>query len=511
VSSIDRYVAELARALRRSPDRQRTLDEVREHLEDSAAAARILGLDPDAAEADAVLRMGPVRTVAGRRRRRVPLALAAVLALGLAGGLALARSAGPTTLVGLAPAQRALGRAAGTPVLSGLGSMRLVSLDPTTLAPQGAGVPLLTTDGTTTTYYFGDLPTEVAFGSPDGQRLGFVYNGALQLLSLRPLRRTRSIRFAPTAPTYGPGRPDQQAGSLVRVTAAAWLTGNRIALLVQHQGPPYASRVTARTVDVIDVATHRITRIPATLRGRVIGFASAGGRLAVLGCLQGATSLLSVDAATVATHVVPLRRTRCSGTAQPTVTVRADGAAAAVIGGELTPAVVDLATLRVRYEPKLAAGTITDGRVFARFTARGTLAITGAHEVVHAHQVGYRGIGVVLVDPETGDVHTLTRTGSRLLVAGDTIVVSGFASTGKGRGGGTGLTAFTSDGTLLWHADGDRLVSPFESGQRVYAPRAVKRHTVVDAYDLASGRQLASLYQRGLGVRPITGATGSTG
>jgi hypothetical protein len=508
---IERYLAELAHALRRSPARERTLEEVREHLEDSAAAARILGHDGDAAEADAVARMGSVRTVAGRRRRRVPLALAVVLALGLAGGLALARSAGPTNLVGLAPAQRAQGRAAGTPVLSGLGSMRIVSLDPTTLAPQGTGVPLVTTDGTTTTWYFGDLPTEVAFGSPDGQRLGFVYDGAVQLLSLRPLRRTRSIRFAPTAPTYGPSRANQKAGSLTRVTAAAWLAGGRIALLVQNQGPPYASRVTARTLVVIDVATGGITRVPVALRGRVIGFASAAGRLVVLGCLDGATSLLAGDVSPPRARVVPLRAVRCNRTALPTVTVRADGGAAAVIGGDLTPAVVDLRTLQVRTQKPLAARKVILGHLAARFTAQGSIAITGAHEIVHRHQIEERGLGVVLVDPATGDVRTLTRTGSRLLVVGDTIVVSGFAAEAKGRGDGTGLTAFTSDGTRLWHADAERLVLPFESGQRVYAPRSVKRHTVVDAFDLASGRQLAELYQRGAGVRPITGATGSSG
>jgi hypothetical protein len=148
--------------------------------------------------------------------------------------------------------------------------------------------------------------------------------------------------------------------------------------------------------------------------------------------------------------------------------------------------------------------------VAVRFTARGTLAVTGERLSGKGH-VDVRGLGVTLLDPATGRTRVLARDGSGLLVAGDTVVVSGYASGATGRGAGTGLTAFTSTGRRLWHTDGSRIAVPFESGQRVYAPRSVQRHTIVDAFDLATGRPLARLYQRADGVRPITGAVDSTG
>jgi hypothetical protein len=141
---IDDFLAELAHRLRRAPGvSERVLEESREHLEESAADGRARGLDPAAAEADAVARFGSaralVRGLAPARARRGRRTLALALALSMFGGLAIADVAGPPELVGLVRTPDS-SRALASPPLSGFGESRLVSLDPVTLAPVGAPV-----------------------------------------------------------------------------------------------------------------------------------------------------------------------------------------------------------------------------------------------------------------------------------------------------------------------------------------------------------------------------------
>ena len=55
------------------------------------------------------------------------------------------------------------------------------------------------------------------------------------------------------------------------------------------------------------------------------------------------------------------------------------------------------------------------------------------------------------------------------------------------------------------------VVRPYAIGSRVYAPHLVKRDTVVDVFDLRTGRAVARLHQRGLGVTPLSGVVESIG
>jgi hypothetical protein len=73
------------------------------------------------------------------------------------------------------------------------------------------------------------------------------------------------------------------------------------------------------------------------------------------------------------------------------------------------------------------------------------------------------------------------------------------------------LTAFTPNGDQSWHADGKRTVWPYAAGATVFAPRTVKRHTIVDSFSLQSGRQLGSRFQPGPGTRPFSGVIQAIG
>ena len=62
-----------------------------------------------------------------------------------------------------------------------------------------------------------------------------------------------------------------------------------------------------------------------------------------------------------------------------------------------------------------------------------------------------------------------------------------------------------------WHADDRAVVWPYAIGSRVYVPRMVKRNTVIDVFDVRSGRVVAHLHQRGMGVTPLSGVVESIG
>jgi hypothetical protein len=513
---IDEYLAELAHRLRRVPSvSERVIEESRAHLEESAAAGQARGLDAADAEAEAVARFGSARALAHglapARRRRGRRTLAIALALSMFGGLAIADVAGPPELVGLVRAPDG-SRSLASPPLSGYGQSRLVSLDPLTLAP--VGTPVGVPPGPWVHYQ--SLPPAVALHAPDGKQLGVVMNGAVTLYALRPLQRETAVRFAPATPTRGPRRPNQRAGSLDPVQAAAWLAGGGIAVLIQYQASPYARRVTSRTLVIIDAGTKRVlSRTRLQLRGPIIAFASAADRIVVLACRDGATRLLVGDANATTSSLstdLPCRVGRAA------VAVRTDGSEAAIVADNGSISIVDLAArpLQLRRLPAALARKRAANTASSVTWVGTSLAITATTEAtaLGRRESYLRGRGVVLVDPQRATRRVLTPHGSRLLVAGNALIVSGYDDSrpgGTAIGDGVGVTAYAPDGTRLWHADGARIVRPYAIGQRVYAPRMVKHDTVVDVFDLQTGRALAHLHQNGLGVVPLTGAIESIG
>ena len=112
------------------------------------------------------------------------------------------------------------------------------------------------------------------------------------------------------------------------------------------------------------------------------------------------------------------------------------------------------------------------------------------------------GAGVTAIDPKTGTATIITRQGNWVLPTPDRLIVGG---------PNLGLTAFAPDGRQVWHAAKHQTVYPYAIGDTVFAPHQVKRHTLVDAYAIDTGRHRASVFQRGVGTRPFSGALLPTG
>jgi hypothetical protein len=133
------------------------------------------------------------------------------------------------------------------------------------------------------------------------------------------------------------------------------------------------------------------------------------------------------------------------------------------------------------------------------------LIVTGASypDIVTGHAAPrWPGAGVTSIDPQTGRATIITRRGNWVLATPDRLIVGG---------PNLGLTAYAPDGAQVWHAAKHQTVYPYAIGDTVFAPHQIKRHTIVDAYAIDTGRHRASVFQRGVGTRPFSGALQPTG
>ena len=290
------FLAELERRLDGSAARRaQVVAEIAEHLDDLVREGRGQGLGQAAAEARAVERFGSPRALARglRRRPRTPRVARIALALatlGLCGGFAYAqlRAAAPVVAVSLGTAQSS---AANPNPVTVLGQQRLVALDPVSLRVVRRGAALLT--GANIFYEF--LPPEVALISPDGSQAAIVAEASLNFYDLSDLRLLGSSRLG-TWPDAGPKRKGQVGGDVDLIRAGAWLGGNAVAL-VQHMGPPYARKVTSRTIVAVDPSTRRIVgRHPVSLKGTIVTSVRTADRLVILACADRLASILAVEA-----------------------------------------------------------------------------------------------------------------------------------------------------------------------------------------------------------------------
>jgi len=491
------FLAELERRLEGSPARRaETVAEIAEHLGDLVAEAIAEGADAATAEARAVARFGSPRRLArglgarGRRPRGSRLALAFGL-LALSGGFAYAQLRPTAPVVAVTVANGSHGATNGRGVVTVLGRSRLVALDPVTLRVIRRG-PALETGNPG---FLDWLPPDMAFVSPDGSRMALVSSASLQLYDLGDLRRTATITLG-VHPQTGPTRPSQRTGFMDVVRTGAWL-GRDVVALVQHQAPPYASRVTRREIVVIDPASGRVrSRRAVALEGAVIATTRLPGHEIVLACALGRSSLLDLraDGSTTLIHIdLPC------GANGLGIGLAGDSGAVAIVEVGYPLVLVDLATHLVR-SVELHGTLGWSGVKGAQLRVawwQGRLVVTGASVVMtNGKAPRYPGVGVTAIDPRTGEASVWTRDGNWFVPTPDGLAVGG---------PGLGLTNFSPDGKRLWHVERKRTVWPYAVGGTVFAPRYVQRHTVVDAFSLESGRLTGSRFQAGIGTRPFTG------
>ena len=496
------FLTELERRLDGDAARRRQVTaEIAEHLGDLVAEARAAGLGQAAAEEHAIERFGSPRALARglrtrpRRLRGARVALA-VGALGLSGSFAYAqlRAAPPVVAVSLKTTPPAH---AGARAVTGVGRPRLVALDPATLGVVQRG-PVVSTGRVA---YVGRIPADAAFVSPDGNEMALVTDAALRFYDLRSLRLLGSARLG-VRHDSGPTRPNQRAGELDAIRAGAWF-GPSVVALVQHQSPPYASRVTSRKVVRIDPATRRVlSSQPVALRGVVLGSARTADHLVVLACHAGTASLLDV-AAGGANTVIALG-SPCAARA-PYIGLAASDDVLAVVQSGQPLTLIDLSAHRVQRVPLRGAVTWAVARspALAAVFWHDRLIVTGASfSPTRAGVKRWPSAGVTAIDPRTGATAVIAREGSWVLAMQNSLVVGGPS---------LGLTAFSPDGRRLWHVGGRRTIWPFAIGDTVFAPRQEQRHTIVDAFSARTGKLISSRFQPGQGTRPFSGVIQPTG
>ncbi len=509
---IEAFLAELERRLGRSVrDGGRVVAEVREHLLDAAAEEQRQGLGQDDAERLALRRFGSARRLARSLGATSPLArvgrvgaLAAVLAGGAS--LAFAASLDAPPVVGLLRPTHVVKSPKGG-LVTVLGTAKLARLDPKTLRPVGPSVrPPGIYAGAFASALFS---YEIALASPDGrEHAAFSDRGALVVYDLQQLGTVARVHVVPPPPAHGPRSRTQRGGSATDIRAAAWTSPDIAVALAQHAAPPYASRVTGRWVVRVDLHRHRVvSRTRVALRGHVGRPVSGGGWLVVPTCFKGRLQVLVAARARAGPGAAPRRRMQCPGGPgrRRARAARADRSRAdARRRGSAVRHRDARAPSRRLHRPLRRARA---GRDLGRNPSRGRR----IEQRAKGGSRSFPGAGACLVDPATGASTRLTQDGSFLLVAKDTIVVSGAARPRDRYRHGAGLTAFDLTGKRLWHAAGERNGMAYAVGDRVYLPRFVKRHTVAEGYDLVSGRHVASLFQPGSGVQIVSGASLSVG
>ena len=500
------FLSELERRLGGSAERRaHVVAEIAEHLDDLVSEARAQGFDQAAAEARAVERFGSARRLArglGRRPRapwaaRIAVALGA---LGLCGGFAYVqlRAAAPVVGVYVSTDQRYAGSpSSNSNPVTVLGQSHLVALDPLSLRVIRRGAVVLTGR-----IVYESLPPEAALVSPDGSQVAIVADAALNFYDLSNLRLLGTTRLG-KHPDTGPKRPGQVAGEADVIRVGAWL-GNNVVALVQHMGPPYARKVTHRAIVVVDSSRRRIRSRAVALKGSVVASVQSADREAILACNGGLATLLAVEA-DGSSALIPLRLP-CPQV--PSIGLALSGTKLAFVQAGQSLIQVDLKTHAIRRT------ALQGDRAWKGMPGRPDLRAVWWHDKVIVTGASYAavvrgqaaprwpGAGVTSIHPETGKATIITRQGNWVLPTPDRLIVGG---------PNLGLTAYAPDGTQAWHAAKHQTVYPYAIGDTVFAPHQVKRHTIVDAYAIDTGRHRASVFQRGVGTRPFSGALQPTG
>jgi hypothetical protein len=359
--------------------------------------------------------------------------------------------------------------------------------------------------------------------SPDGQLLALNNGNEVTLYTLSPLTNRGSIQVAPRAALHGPRSPAQRNGRADRIASTGWIDDMHLAVLVQHASPPYASRITRRTVVVVDPAQQRVvSRKVVPLRGWIASSATGGGRMLILTCRAAQSSLLIVSPSD--STILPVRAA-CRPSVRPIIAISPSGDQAAIVTGDRRVSLVDLASASIRtLRLRTAPGALdvpsprspqTQITLAATWSSPRDLAVTGSSLtqklVIHrtdgrtttTSPWSMRGLGVALLDPTRATARLITRNGSAVLATNGRLLVSGDGGAPRT---GAGVTAYTPGGRRLWHVEGGSLAYPLVVGSRMFVDRFVKRHTMVDAFTLPGGRFERSLFARRTGPFVISGA-----
>jgi hypothetical protein len=386
-----------------------------------------------------------------------------------------ASGSGGTAAEPAAPAYGTIGSLTG-------GAQTLVRLDPVTLKPLAGGL---------------SISNDFSFGgrSPDGRSAAYFNyrRPALRVVDLEGLKNRGDVGLAPAG---------------WRARAAAWLTADRVAVVIQRMRGSYSQIVDRREVVIVDPFARRVVaRRQLAVSTAVTASVSGGDKLVLLlgrGDARTRTVRVAVVDPTGAVRTINVDLGVPKGLRLPALAVEPSGRRAFVFASGAPMFEIDLDTLAATPHVLEGAGAVVaDAPVGSRQAVLldgGTLAVTG-HNTRRDRGVEIADpAGLAFIDTSTWQTRLIDRNVSGVSASGDTLVGYSFRIERVQRGGraaqkavGIGLRAYAADGTRRWQRFGTQplIAHAFRQSALVYrhlSPPVGSGGSFV--VDLADGRQI---------------------
>jgi hypothetical protein len=326
--------------------------------------------------------------------------------------------------------------------------------------------------------------------SPDGALLALL-DHKTPALRIVDLARLRALGDIPLPAPHG-----------WRVRTAAWLTADRLVVLLQ------SSRGAYRELLVVDPLARRVLgRRPFGDRGQVVGSGAGADKLVLLLGRQDSEGrtlrLVVVGSDGSFRKAGAVDRGPGAGPRLSNLVVDPAGSRALVVTAGAPIAELDLGTMRLAH--RRVSGELLMGR--PRFSFRNaiwiderTIAVSGYDTVFSRTTTQTTGSGLALVDTERWTARVVDPTAGAVTYADGTLLVSGELErtstsgrpTSRQQVRGRGVMAYGLDGVRRWHAFGTQVASaePVRDVVRVLLPGRSPRRWREAVIDLASGRTL---------------------
>jgi hypothetical protein len=389
-------------------------------------------------------------------------------------GLAIvlaASGSGGTAAAPAAPAYGVFGSIAG--------SQQLVRVDPVTLRPLASGLA---------------ISRDLSFGgrSPDGRSAAFFdyRRPLLRVVDLEGLKNRGDVVVAPAG---------------WRARSAAWLTADRVAVVIQRMRGSYSQIVDRREVVTVDPFARRVLSRRQIAVATALTASASGGDKLVLLLGRGNARIRNVRVAVVdssgAVRTVDVDLGPVQGLRLPALAVEPSGRRAFVVAAGAPVFEIDLEAMKATAHPAAAGAVLADATASSRqavLLEGGVLAVTGSDSRRERGVEISRPAGLAFVDTSTWQARLVDPAVSGASISGDTLVGYSFRIERVQRGGratqkvvGIGLRAYAADGTRRWQRFGVQPLTAYAFRQSAL----VYRHTSLGpsgffVVDLADGRQI---------------------
>jgi hypothetical protein len=367
------------------------------------------------------------------------------------------------------------------------GAQTVGRVDPVTLKPLAGGLA------------FGK---DLNFGgrSPDGRSAVFFdyRRPSLRVIDLEGLKNRGDVVLGPSG---------------WRARAAAWLTADRVAVVIQRMRGSYSQIVDRREVVIVDPFERLVlTRHEIAVSTALTASASGGDKLVLLlgrGDARTRTVRVVVVNSSGAARTIKLDLGAPKGLRLPSLAVEPSGRRAFVVATGTPVFEIDLDTLAATPHILARAGAVfADSPLGSRqavLLEDGTLAVSG-HNTRRERGIEITNpAGLAFINTTTWQARVVDREVSGVSVSGDTLVGYSFRIERVQRGGqpaqkvtGIGLRAYAPDGTRRWQRYANQPLTAYAFRQSALVYR--------QAFALGSGSSFVIDLANGHQIRTNTGA-----